>query len=98
VLEYDSYAFLPEQAIFTPVRTFQGQIPRRLRLRADARGGRCGRAIVHYLNINCAQDRPSHFVALRCAGGSCLLDSATQANLELVESRGARDASLLSVA
>ena len=81
------------------VRTFQGQIARRIRLRADARGSRCGwgnRAL--FETSTAAQNRPSHFAALRCTGADhVLLDSATQANLELVESRGARDASLLSV-
>src|SRR6266480_7571730 len=43
--------------------------------------------------------RSDHLTSLRCDAPAdhVLLDSATQANLELVESRGARDASLLSV-
>ena len=69
-LEYDSYAFLPEQAIFTLCEHFKiksldgfgcAQMPA-----AVAAAG----AIVHYLKAStAAQNRPSHFVALRCAGG-----------------------------
>ena len=98
VLGYDSYAFLPEQAIFTlcehfKVKSLDGfgcaQMPQ-----AVAAAG----AIVHYLkhqlrrkidhltSLHC--DAPAHYVAL---------DAATQTNLELVKSRSARDTSLLAV-
>src|SRR5262245_15875970 len=55
-------------------------------------------AIVHYLKHQLRR-KIDHFTSLRCDAPAdhVLLDSATQANLELVESRGARDASLLSV-
>jgi len=97
-LEYDSYAFLPEQAIFTlcehfKVKSLDGfgcaQMPA-----AVAAAG----AIVHYLKHQLRR-KIDHFTSLRCdtPADHLLLDSATQANLELVESRGARDASLLSV-
>jgi DNA mismatch repair protein MutS len=97
-LEYDSYAFLPEQAIFTlcehfKVKSLDGfgcaQMPA-----AVAAAG----AIVHYLKHQLRR-KIDHFTSLRCDAPAdhVLLDSATQANLELVESRGARDASLLSV-
>src|SRR5213596_2853017 len=97
-LEYDSYAFLPEQAIFTlcehfKVKSLDGfgcaQMPA-----AVAAAG----AIVHYLKHQLRR-KIDHLTSLRCDAPAAhvLLDSATQANLELVESRGARDASLLSV-
>src|SRR6266850_2248764 len=97
-LEYDSYAFLPEQAVFTlcehfKVKSLDGfgcsQMPQ-----AVAAAG----AIVHYLKHQLRR-KIDHLTSLRCDAPTdhVLLDSATQANLELVESRGARDASLLSV-
>jgi DNA mismatch repair protein MutS len=97
-LEYDSYAFLPEQAIFTlcehfKVKSLDGfgcaQMPA-----AVAAAG----AIVHYLKHQLRRNI-DHLTSLRCDAPAdhVLLDSATQANLELVGSRGARDASLLSV-
>jgi DNA mismatch repair protein MutS len=97
-LEYDSYAFLPEQAIFTlcehfKVKSLDGfgcaQMPA-----AIAAAG----AIVHYLKHQLRR-KIDHLTSLRCDAPAdhVLVDSATQANLELVESRGARDASLLSV-
>jgi DNA mismatch repair protein MutS len=97
-LEYDSYAFLPEQAIFTlcehfKVKSLDGfgcaQMPA-----AVAAAG----AIVHYLKHQLRR-KIDHLTSLRCDAPAehVLLDSATQANLELVGSRGARDTSLLSV-
>jgi DNA mismatch repair protein MutS len=97
-LEYDSYAFLPEQAIFTlcehfKVKSLDGfgcvQMPA-----AVAAAG----AIVHYLKHQLRR-KIDHLTSLRCDAPAdhVLLDSATQANLELVESRGARVTSLLSV-
>jgi DNA mismatch repair protein MutS len=94
-LEYDSYAFLPEQAIFTlcehfKVKSLDGfgcaQMPA-----AVAAAG----AIVHYLKHQLRR-KIDHLTSLRCDAPTdhVLLDSATQANLELVESRGT---SLLSV-
>src|SRR5262245_6231166 len=97
-LEYDSYAFLPEQAIFTlcehfKVKSLDGfgcaQMPA-----AVAAAG----AIVHYLKHQLRR-KIDHLTSLRCDAPAdhVLLDSATQANLELVESRGERPTSLLSV-
>ena len=97
-LEYDSYAFLPEQAIFTlcehfKVKSLDGfgcaQMPA-----AVAAAG----AIVHYLKHQLRR-KIDHLTSLRCDAPAdhVLLDFATQANLELVESRGVRGASLLSV-
>ncbi|HEY4273153.1 MAG TPA: DNA mismatch repair protein MutS [Candidatus Udaeobacter sp.] len=97
-LEYDSYAFLPEQAIFTlcehfKVKSLDGFGCAQLPAAVAAAG-----AIVHYLKHQLRR-KIDHLTSLRCDAPAdyVLLDSATQANLELVESRGARDASLLSV-
>ena len=97
-LEYDSYAFLPEQAIFTlcehfKVKSLDGfgcaQMPA-----AVAAAG----AIVHYLKHQLRR-KIDHLTSLRCDAPAdyVLLDCATQTNLELVESRGASEASLLGV-
>jgi DNA mismatch repair protein MutS len=97
-LEYDSYAFLPEQAIFTLCEHFKtksldgfgcGEMPR-----AVAAAG----AIVHYLKHQLRRNI-DHLTSLRCDAPAeyVTLDAATQTNLELVESRGARNTSLLAV-
>ncbi len=95
-LAHDSYAFLPEQAAFTLCEHFRtksldgfgcGEMP--------AAVGAAG-ALVHYLKHHLR--RPiDHLSGLRCeaAGEYVLLDAATQANLGLAETRGARDATLL---
>src|SRR5213082_774500 len=97
-IEYDSYAFLPEHASFTLCEHFQvksldgfgcAQMPE-----AVAAAG----AIVHYLKHQLRR-KIDHLSSLRCDAPSdyVLLDAATQTNLELVESRSARDTSLLAV-
>ncbi len=97
-LDYDSYAFLPEHAAFTLCEHFQvksldgfgcSHMPE-----AIAAAG----AIVHYLKHQLRR-KIDHLRALKCDAPSdyVLLDVATQTNLELVESRGARDTSLLGV-
>src|SRR3989440_275522 len=97
-IEYDSYAFLPEHAGFTLCEHFQvksldgfgcGQMPQ-----AVAAAG----AIVHYLKHQLRR-KIDHLSSLRCDAPTdyVLLDAATQNNLELVESRSARDTSLLAV-
>ncbi len=97
-LEYDSYAFLPEHATFTLCEHFQvksldgfgcGHLPQ-----AIAAAG----AIVHYLKHQLRR-KIDHLGSLKCDAPNdyVLLDAATQANLELVESRGTRDTSLLAV-
>jgi DNA mismatch repair protein MutS len=97
-LGYDSYAFLPEQAAFTlcehfKVKSLDGfgcaQMPQ-----AIAAAG----AIVHYLKHQLRRNI-DHVTTLRSDAPSdhVLLDAATQANLELVESRNSRDTSLLAV-
>src|SRR5881398_1501473 len=97
-LGYDSYAFLPEQAVFTLCEHFKtksldgfgcGEMPQ-----AVAAAG----AIVHYLKHQLRR-KIDHLTSLKCDAPSeyVLLDAATQTNLELVESRSARDTSLLAV-
>ena len=97
-LEYDSYAFLPEQAIFTLCEHFKtksldgfgcGEMPR-----AVAAAG----AIVHYLKHQLRRNI-DHLTSLRCDAPAdyVMLDAATQTNLELVESRSTRNTSLLAV-
>ena len=96
-IEYDSYAFLPEHASFTLCEHFQvksldgfgcAHMPA-----AIAAAG----AIVHYLKHQLRR-KIDHLSSLQCDAPSdyVLLDAATQNNLELVESRGARDTSLLA--
>ncbi len=97
-LGYDSYAFLPEQAVFTlcehfKVKSLDGfgcaQMPQ-----AVAAAG----AIVHYLKHQLRR-KIDHLTSLRSDAPSdyVLLDAATQTNLELVESRSLRDTTLLAV-
>jgi DNA mismatch repair protein MutS len=96
-IEYDSYAFLPEHATFTLCEHFQtksldgfgcGQMPQ---------GVAAAGAIVHYLKHQLRR-KIDHLKSIRCdAPNDCvLLDAATQKNLELVESSGSRDTSLLA--
>jgi DNA mismatch repair protein MutS len=98
VLAYDTYAFLPEQAVFTlcehfKVKSLDGfgcdQMPQ-----AVAAAG----AMVHYLKHQLRR-KIDHLTSLRSDAPAeyVVLDAATQANLELVDSRGARDTSLLAV-
>ncbi len=98
VLGYDSYAFLPEQAVFTlcehfKVKSLDGfgcaQMPQ-----AVAAAG----AIVHYLRHQLRR-KIDHLTSLRCDAPAdyVALDAATQTNLELIESRSTRDTSLLAV-
>lgn len=98
VLEYDSYAFLPEHASFTlcehfGVKSLDGFGCADMPAAIGAAG-----AIVHYLKHQLRR-KVDHLTSLRCdsPGDYVLLDAATQANLELVESRTARDTSLLGV-
>jgi DNA mismatch repair protein MutS len=97
-LSYDSYAFLPDQAVFTLCEHFQiksldgfgcAQMPQ-----AVAAAG----AIVHYLKHQLRR-KIDHLTSLRSDAPAdyVLLDAATQTNLELVESRSVRDTTLLAV-
>jgi DNA mismatch repair protein MutS len=95
---YDSYAFLREQAVFTLCEHFKtksldgfgcAQMPA-----AVAAAG----AIVHYLKHQLRR-KIDHLAALKVDAPNeyVLLDAATQTDLELVDSRGGRDSSLLAV-
>src|SRR6266576_1829542 len=97
-LTHDSYAFLPEQATFTLCEHFKtksldgfgcAEMPAAI--------GAAG-AIIHYLKHQLRR-KIDHLSSLRCESASdhVVLDAATQINLDLVESRGARDTSLLAV-
>ncbi|MGI8431805.1 MAG: DNA mismatch repair protein MutS [Chthoniobacterales bacterium] len=96
-LLYDHYAFLPENARFTLLEHFKvksldgfgcAHLPQAI--------GAAG-AISHYLKHQLRR-KIDHLASLRCeaAGDYVVLDAATQANLDLVVSRGARDTSLLA--
>jgi DNA mismatch repair protein MutS len=97
-LSYDHYAFLPENARFTlcehfKVKSLDGFGCSNLPQAIAAAG-----AIVHYLKHQLRR-KIDHLAALRCdtPADHVVLDAATQANLELVASRGTRDTSLLAV-
>jgi DNA mismatch repair protein MutS len=98
IIGYDSYAFLPDQGAFTLCEHFKtksldgfgcAEMPAAI----GAAGG-----IVHYLKHQLRR-KIDHLTSLRCeaAADHVILDAATQANLELVESRGSGETSLLSV-
>ena len=96
-LPYDHYAFLPENARFTlcehfKVKSLDGFGCSDLSAAIGAAG-----AIVHYLKHQLRR-KIDHLTTLRCEAPAdhVVLDAATQANLELVSSRGARDTSLLA--
>lgn len=97
-LGHDSYAFLPEQATFTLCEHFKTRSLDGFGC-ADmpAAVGAAG-AIVHYLKHHLRR-KIDHLATLRCesVNDHVVLDAATQINLDLVESRGARDTSLLAV-
>src|ERR1700751_4209080 len=97
-LGYDSYAFLPEQAVFTLCEHFKvksldgfgcGQMSQ-----AVAAAG----AIVHYLKYQLRR-KVDHLTSLRCdASADYVVPAAPpQPNLELVDSRSVRETSLLAV-
>lgn len=96
-LAYDDFAFLPEHARFGlcehfGVKSLDGfgcsQMP--------AAVGAAG-AIIHYLKQQLRR-KINHLTGLRCDARDdfVMLDAATQVNLELVESRGMRNTSLLA--
>ncbi|KAF5407410.1 MAG: DNA mismatch repair protein MutS [Candidatus Udaeobacter sp.] len=97
-LEYDSYAFLPEQAIFTLCEHFKTKSLDGFGCGEMSRAVAAAGAIVHYLKHQLRRNI-DHLTSLRCDAPAeyVTLDAATQTNLELVESRGARNTSLLAV-
>jgi len=97
-LPYDSYAFLPEQAVFTlcehfKIKSLDGFGCAQMRQATAAAG-----AIVHYLKHQLRR-KIDHLTSLRSDAPAdyVLLDAATQTNLELVESRRLHDSTLLAV-
>src|SRR5438874_2439147 len=96
-LAYDDFAFLTDHARFTlcehfRVKSLDGFGCSEMPAAIGAAG-----AIIHYLKQQLRR-KVDHLVSLRCDARDdyVLLDAATQVNLELVESRGARNTSLLA--
>jgi DNA mismatch repair protein MutS len=96
--EYDSYAFLPEQAVFTLCEHFKVKSLDRFGCAQMPQAVAAAGAIVHYLKHQLRR-KIDHLTSLRSDPPAeyVLLDAATQTNLELVESRNARDTSVLAV-
>ena len=97
-MAYDNYAFLPEHARFTlcehfKVKSLDGFGCEEMTAAVAAAG-----ALVHYLTHQLRR-KIDHLATLRCDAPTqyVVLDAATQTNLELVETRNDRGASLLSV-
>ncbi len=97
-LDYDSYAFLPEQAIFTLCEHFKTKSLDGFGCGEMSRAVAAAGAIIHYLKHQLRRNI-DHLTSLRCDGSAdyVMLDAATQTNLELVESRGTRNTTLLAV-
>src|SRR5215471_17166727 len=97
-IEYDSYAFLPEHARFTLCEHFQVKSLDGFGCAQMTQAVAAAGAIVHYLKHQLRR-KIDHLRSLKCDAPTdyVLLDAATQNNLELVESRGARETSLLAV-
>jgi len=97
-LDYDSYAFLPEQASFTLCEHFKTKSLDGFGCGEMSQAVAAAGAIVHYLKQQLRRNI-DHLASLHCDAPAeyVVLDAATQTNLELVESRGARNTSLLSV-
>jgi DNA mismatch repair protein MutS len=97
-IAYDSYAFLPEQAVFTLCEHFKVKSLDGFGCAQTPQAVAAAGAIVHYLKHQLRR-KIDHLTSLRCNAPAdyVVLDAATQANLELVESRSARDTSLLAV-
>jgi DNA mismatch repair protein MutS len=98
VLAYDHYAFLPENARFTLCEHFNVKSLDGFGCSNLPQGIAAAGAIIHYLKHQLRR-KIDHLASLRCDAPAdhVVLDAATQANLELVNSRGARDTSLLAV-
>ncbi len=97
-LVHDSYAFLPEQATFTLCEHFKTKSLDGFGCAAMPAAIGAAGAMVHYLKHHLRR-KIDHLATLRCesADDHVVLDAATQTNLDLVESSGARDTSLLAV-
>src|SRR5918996_1196421 len=97
-IAYDSYAFLPEQAVFTLCEHFKVKSLDGFGCAQTPQAVAAAGAIVHYLKHQLRR-KIDHLTSLRCDAPAeyVVLDATSQANLELVESRSARDISLLAV-
>jgi DNA mismatch repair protein MutS len=97
-LSYDSYAFLPDQAVFTLCEHFQIKSLDGFGCAQMSQAVAAAGAIVHYLKHQLRR-KIDHLTSLRSDAPAdyVLLDAATQTNLELVESRSVRDTTLLAV-
>jgi DNA mismatch repair protein MutS len=97
-LGYDSYAFLPDQAVFTLCEHFKVKSLDGFGCGEMSQAVAAAGAIVHYLKHQLRRNI-DHLASLRCDAPAdrVVLDAATQTKLELVESRSARDVSLLAV-
>jgi len=97
-LAHDSYAFLPEQATFTLCEHFKTKSLDGFGCAGMPAAIGAAGAIIHYLKHQLRR-KIDHLSSLRCESATdhVVLDAATQINLDLVESRGARDTSLLAV-
>jgi DNA mismatch repair protein MutS len=96
-LAYDDFAFLTDHARFTlcehfRVKSLDGFGCSEMPAAIGAAG-----AVIHYLKQQLRR-KVDHLASLRCDARDdyVMLDAATQVNLELVESRGARNMSLLA--
>ena len=97
-ISYDGYTFLPEQAVFTLCDHFKTKSLDGFGCAAMPAAVGAAGAIVHYLKHQLRR-QIDHLTSLRCDSSEefVVLDAATQTNLELVDSRRARDTSLLAV-
>jgi len=95
-VECDGYAFLPEQAAFTLKEHFKVQTLDGFGCSGMTAAVGAGGAILHYLK-NQMRRQTAHIVRASVYSNSTYLtvDAASQINLELVSSRGAKDMSLL---
>jgi DNA mismatch repair protein MutS len=96
-IPYDSYAFLPEQGRFTLCEHFKTKSLDGFGCEEMPAAVGAAGAIIHYLKHQLRR-KIDHLMSLRCeaVADRVILDAATQVNLDLVESRNARDTSLLA--
>ncbi len=95
-VEYDGYSFLFDQAYFTLREHFKVQSLDGFGCSDMAAAVGAAGAILHYLR-NQLRRQIGHITSMVCYRNSnfMIVDSTTQQNLELVESRGAKNMSLL---
>jgi DNA mismatch repair protein MutS len=96
-LAYDDFAFLTDHARFTLCEHFRVKSLDGFGCSAMPAAIGAAGAIIHYLKQQLRR-KVDHLAGLRCDArdGFVMLDAATQVNLELVESRSARNMSLLA--